>query len=318
MPRRKSRTIRMRWRLPRSMSRACRTSGWCCSKGPGGPGTASCFTPIWRAPRGGNCSRPARRRSASTGRVLRRQVRVRGDGRAGQRRGGGRLFRHAAARQPAGCLGVPAIAAAGEPFRSRKGRRPLRRAICHRRDPPPASLVGLPAHPGRDRILARPSVPPARPAGVPARRPRTALGEDPPLSLIGDRPWRAALLPLRAKSGPLSRAGDDGSSLHSLRRRPGQAPESFASFSPWRAVGRHEQNDPKRSFSKPPYSITSSAAQRSHGPNHAGRQKRVQGFISRPALVLYVRRSQVMHRTSAIFVLRIAQKRTGKNGNLRK
>jgi hypothetical protein len=69
---------------------------------------------------------------------LRRQVRLRGH-RDGERRGGRRLFRQPAARQPHRGVGVEAVAAARKPLCAGKGRgqicRPLRR-VARCRDPP--------------------------------------------------------------------------------------------------------------------------------------------------------------------------------------
>ena len=59
------------------------------------------------------------------------------------------------------------------------------RAIPHRRNPPPALLVGLPHHASRDGVLARPSVPPARARRLPARGRRARRGEGAAVSVIG-------------------------------------------------------------------------------------------------------------------------------------
>ena len=60
---------------------------------------------------------------------LRRQVRVRGPVEIVTRRGGRRILRDAAARQPHRRLGVEAVAAAGKPLRAGKGGRRIHRQI---------------------------------------------------------------------------------------------------------------------------------------------------------------------------------------------
>ncbi len=60
---------------------------------------------------------------------LRRQVRMRGPVEVGDRRGGRRLFRDAAARQPHRRLGLEAVAAAGEPLRAGEGGGEVHREI---------------------------------------------------------------------------------------------------------------------------------------------------------------------------------------------
>ena len=146
---------------------------------------------------------------------LRRQVRVRGDVSRTSRRRGRCLFRHARPRQPARRLGLAAVAPLGEPLRAREGRRRRDGQIPHRRHPPPAPLVGLPHHAGRDGILARPPLPPARARRLPARGAERAVGQAAAVSLTScgvrrsvEAPRTAAMLRKRTERRRRSAAGD--------------------------------------------------------------------------------------------------------------
>ena len=93
---------------------------------------------------------------------LGRQVRIEGRCRAGRRRGGGRLFRDAAARQPDRRLGLGAVAAARKPRRARSALRGVPRQIRRRGARAAAGqLVGLSRAAGTVRVLAGAAVPAA-------------------------------------------------------------------------------------------------------------------------------------------------------------
>ena len=93
---------------------------------------------------------------------LGRQIRIEGDGRAGRRRGGRRLFRDAGARQPDRRLGVGAVAAARKPCRARSALRrvpgQIRRAGARTAA---GQLGGLSRAAGTVRVLAGTAVPAA-------------------------------------------------------------------------------------------------------------------------------------------------------------
>ena len=100
-----------------------------------------------------------------------RQVRVRGTGRARQRRRGRCLFRQPAQAGADRRLGQQAVVAAGKPARLREGGRALRRQIRHRRGAAAAVLVRLPHRAADHRILAGAAVPPARPHRIQRPKP---------------------------------------------------------------------------------------------------------------------------------------------------
>src|ERR1700752_4366042 len=79
--------------------------------------------------------------------------------RTGQRRGGGRLFRDATARQPDRRLGLRPVAAAREPRRARKTCERGFAALWRRGRAAAAILVRLPADCATYRVLAGTALP---------------------------------------------------------------------------------------------------------------------------------------------------------------
>src|SRR5690348_10278417 len=74
--------------------------------------------------------------------------------RTGRRRGGGRIFRDATARQPDRRLGLRSVATAHEPHRARKTRERVFAALWQPGRAAAAILVRLPADPATHRVLA--------------------------------------------------------------------------------------------------------------------------------------------------------------------
>src|SRR3972149_2676976 len=98
--------------------------------------------------------------------------------RAGQRRGGRRLFRQPPETGADRRLGQQAVGAAGKPARLREGGGALCRQIRPRHGAAAAQLVGLSRGADHHRVLAGPAVPPARPHRIPPPAPGRALEQD--------------------------------------------------------------------------------------------------------------------------------------------
>ena len=181
LPRRRpaSPTIPKPWRWRRSMPTACPTCAWCCSRasmartrgprlrllhqhrerqGPRDPaaGQGGALLPLEEPAPPGARARPSAPVTTAEA-----------DAYFASRARGSRHRR----------LGLAAVAPAGKPLRAGEGGGAVDGPLSYRRNPAPALLVGLSHHAARDRVLARPTVPPARPGRVP-RGARGGLGKE--------------------------------------------------------------------------------------------------------------------------------------------
>ena len=118
---------------------------------------------------------------------LRRQARFRGLVTQVSAAESDAYFSLPAERQPDRRLGEPAVAPARRARRSRSGGRSLRAAVRNGRRSAAGLLARLSDRAGRDRVLARPALPPARARPVHPHRGQLGLEQAAPLSLKSGR-----------------------------------------------------------------------------------------------------------------------------------